>query len=115
MTSDSSPTNDRVSNVSCPRCHEVQTSDNVRCARCGASLETAEQRNARLAAIEQSRRTAERESVAIQRFPGFGTDGKQGGNFGTRQFFAEMSNQRRRRFIIVLVIVTVGLALLYGH
>lgn len=115
MTSESLPTSQSESDVTCPQCHEVQSSDNVRCARCGASLETREQRKARLAEVERSRREAERDSVAIQRIPGFGTNGNQGANFGTRQFFAEMSNQRRRRYIIVLVVFAIGCSFFYSH
>jgi len=101
--------------VTCAKCGEVQSSDYVLCARCGASLETKEQRKERLAVIEQSRREAERVSVAIQRLPGFGTNGTKGESFGTRQYFASMSNQRRRRFMIVLVVFVIGFAFIWSH
>jgi hypothetical protein len=78
-------------------------------------METEEQRRQRLADLEQSRRAAERSSVAIQRLPGFGVNGEQRANFGTRQFFAEMSNQRRRRFIIVVVVFAIGFAFFWSH
>jgi hypothetical protein len=101
--------------VTCQKCGEVQSSDNYRCARCGSSLETSEQRKARLAALEQSRREAERDSVSIKRLPGFGTNGPTGESVGARQYFATMSNQRRRRFVIVLVIFALGFAFFWSH
>jgi predicted amidophosphoribosyltransferase len=89
--------------VTCPKCGEVQSSDHLLCARCGASLETKEQRRHRLADVEQSRREAERNDVSIQRFPGFGTNGTPIAKWGTREFFAQMSNQMRRRYFVVVV------------
>lgn len=103
------------SDFTCPKCGEEQGADNLRCARCGNSLETKEQRKGRLAVIEQSRREAERDSVAILRLPGFGTNGITGESFGTRQYFASMSNQRRRRFVIVLVEFTIGFTFFWSH
>ena len=110
MTSESFPGHRNV-DVTCPTCGEVQSLENVRCARCGASLEASEQRKARLARIEQSRREAERTSVATPRMPGFGQNDRQ----GTRQFFAEMSNQRRRRIMFVFVVAALGMILVYNH
>jgi hypothetical protein len=78
-------------------------------------LETTEQRKERLAGIEQSRRDAEHDSVSIQRLPGFGVNGSRGESFGTRQYFASMSNQRRRRFVIVLVVFAIGFAFFWSH
>ena len=103
------------SDIACPKCGEEQGADNLRCARCGNSMETTERRKERLAAIEQSRREAERDSVSIQRLPGFGTNGTKGASFGTRQYFASMSNQRRRRFVIVLVVFVIGFAFFWSH
>jgi hypothetical protein len=95
-----------------PHCGEIQSKDDF---RCGASLETKEQHKQRLADLEQSRREAERDSVSIQRFPGFGTNGTKGESFGTRQYFASMSNQQRRRFAIVLVVFAIGFAFFWSH
>ncbi len=59
-----------------------------------------------------SRREAERNDVSIQRITG-GVNGNQRASFFSQQFFAEMSNQMRRRYayvfggIIVLVIVMI--------
>jgi hypothetical protein len=78
-------------------------------------LETTALRKVRLAMTEQSRREAERDSVAIQRLPGFGTNGTRQESFGTRQYFASMSNQRRRRFVIVLVVFVIGFAFFWSH
>ena len=93
--------------ITCAQCQEPQSSDNLRCARCGDSLETKEQRQSRLARLEQSRRVAERNDVSIQRIAGFGTKGTKGPKFGTKEFFDEMSNQRRRSFIITLGVIVV--------
>src|ERR1035438_427116 len=103
------------SQAACPKCGEEQVADDLRCARCGSSLETTEQRKERLAAIEQSRRDAERDSVSIQRLPGFGTNGPRGESFGPRQYFATMSNQRRRHLVIVLVVFAIGIAFFWSH
>jgi hypothetical protein len=92
-----------ASNVVCPECQEVQSSDNLRCARCGISLETKEQRKVRLAALEQERRQAERSDVSIQRLPGFGVNGSAPA-FGTRKYLDNMSNQRRRRIVFALLV-----------
>jgi hypothetical protein len=91
--------------ITCARCGEVQSSDVILCARCGASLETTEQKKARLKVLEQSRRAAEHDDVSIQRLPGFGTNGTPRAAFGSRSFFSEMSNQLRRRYIVATVIV----------
>lgn len=88
--------------ITCPNCGELQSSDNLRCARCGIALETKEQRKVRLTALEESRREAERRDVSIQRLPGFGTNGTNASKFGTREYFGQMSNQMRRRYIIAL-------------
>jgi hypothetical protein len=101
--------------VTCPKCGEEQLADNVRCARCGSSLETTDQRKERLAALEQSRREAERDSVSIQRLPGFGINGPREESFGTRQYFATTSNQRRRRLAIVVVAFVIGMAFVWSH
>jgi len=98
--------------VTCPSCGEVQSSPNVRCARCGTSLETKQQRTLRLAELERSRREAERNDVSIQRFPGFGTNGTPIAKWGTREFFAQMSNQLRRRYFFVLMIIVIGFVFL---
>jgi hypothetical protein len=96
----------------CAKCAEVQSSDNFLCARCGASLETTEQRKTRLAALEQSRREAERSDVSIQRFPGFGTNGNPRAVFGSKTFFSEMSHQLRRRYIVAIVVVAAAFVVL---
>jgi hypothetical protein len=116
MTSESPPAGQDEFNVICPSCGEVQPSNNVRCARCGTSLETKERRKTRLAELEQSRREAERNDVANERIMGFGLNGTRA-RFGTAEFFSEMSNQLRRRYVIVLVIIAVAfvLTILYGH
>lgn len=93
--------------VTCAQCEELQSSDFLRCARCGASLETTQQRRDRLAKLERSRRDAERDDVSIQRIPGFGSNATRGPKFGARGFFDEMSNQRRRRFLITLGVIVV--------
>lgn len=103
------------SDIVCAKCGEDQSALNLRCARCGGSLETTERRQERLAAVEQTRREAERDSVSIQRLPGFGVNGTRGESFGTRQYFASMSNQRRRRFAIVLVVFAIGFASFWSH
>jgi DNA-directed RNA polymerase subunit RPC12/RpoP len=90
--------------VTCPHCGEVQSSDNYLCSRCGNSTETKEQRKVRLDALEQSRRAAERSDVSIQRLPGFGTNGVR------RTSLAQMSNQRRRRFIVVIAVLAIAIA-----
>jgi hypothetical protein len=95
------------SDVTCPRCGEVQTNLDYLRARCGASLVTKEQRTVRLVALEQSRREAERSDVSIQRLPGFGTNGTPNAKWGSRAFFNEMSNQMRRRYIAVVVFLAV--------
>jgi|ERR1700722_1202460 len=116
MTSESSPTGQGQINVTCSQCGELQPSNNVRCARCGTSLETKEQRKARLAELEQSRREAERNDVANERIMGFGLNGTRA-RFGTAEFFSEMSNQLRRRYVIILVIIVVVfvMTIVYGH
>jgi hypothetical protein len=98
--------------IICARCDELQSKDHLRCARCGDSLETKEQRRVRLARLERSRRAAEREDVSIHRIPGFGINGTSGPRFGTKEFFQEMSNQRRRSFIVLGVIIVAFVAVL---
>ena len=98
-----------------PKCHEVQPKIDFRCARCGASLETKEPRKARLAVLEQSRREAERDDVAIQRLPGFGTNGTPSAAFGTRRYWAEMSNERRHLFLVVFLLFSIGLAFFWSR
>jgi len=93
--------------VTCPTCGEVQFSGDFLCARCGASLETKEQRHERRANLEQSRREAERNDVSIQRFPGFGTNGTSSAKWGTRQYCNQMSNQLRRRYVVVVVFIAI--------
>ena len=83
--------------ITCPKCGEVQSDTDFLCARCGASLETAEQRKARLHELEMSRREAERNDVSIQRITG-GVNGIPRASFFSQQFFSEMSNQMRRRY-----------------
>ncbi len=95
------------SNIVCAQCEEEQDSKNIRCARCGASLETNEQRQRRLAVLEQSRREAERRDVSIQRLPGFGVNGTPRAMFGTKEFFSEMSNQLRRRYYVAFAVVLI--------
>jgi chromosome segregation and condensation protein ScpB len=87
---------------------EVRSKQEFRCARCGESSETKEQRTQRLAVLERSRREAEHNDVSIQRFPGFATIGTAVAKWGTREFFAQMSNQLRRRSIFVLMIIAIG-------
>jgi hypothetical protein len=101
--------------ITCPHRGEIQSKDDFRSARCGESLETKEQHKRRRADLEQSRRETERDSVSIQRFPGFGTNGTRGESFGTRQYFASMSNQRRGPFAIVLVVFAIAFALFWSH
>jgi PHP family Zn ribbon phosphoesterase len=93
--------------IACAQCGEDQDAKNIRCARCGASLETTEQRQRRLADLEQSRRDAERSDVSIQRLPGFGLNGTPRAMFGTKEFFSEMSNQMRRRYYAVVAVVVI--------
>ena len=105
------------SDVTCPECDEVQSRDAIRCARCGHTWGSAEQRRQRRATIEQARREAERNDVSIERIRGFGFNGTPRARFGTAEFFQGMSNQLRRRYVIVLAIaVLVSVcAILYGH
>jgi hypothetical protein len=98
-----------------PKGPEVQPKIDFRCARGGASLETKEQRKARLAVLEQSRREAERDDVTIQRLPGFGTNGPPSAAFGTRQNLAEMSNERRHLFLVVFLLFSIGLAFFWSR
>jgi hypothetical protein len=99
--------------IACPNCREVQSNKDFLCARCGASLETGAQRKERLHDREMSRREAERNDVSIQRITG-GVNGNQRASFFSQQFFAEMSNQMRRRYayvlggVIVLVIIMIN-------
>jgi hypothetical protein len=101
--------------ITCPHREEVQPKKDFRCTRCGESFETKEQRKQQLADLEQSRREAERASVSIQRFPGFGTNGNKTAAFGTRQFWVEMSNQRRHLFLVVCLLFAIGLAFFYSR
>ena len=94
--------------VTCPKCGEVQSNKDHLCARCGASLENKEQRRQRLAALEQSRRERERNDVSIQRLPGFGINGDARASFFSKEYFSEMSNQMRRRYVIVVGILVVS-------
>ena len=87
--------------VTCAKCNEVQSSNELQCARCGATMETGERRVSRLVALEQSRREAEHNDVSIHRLPGFGTN-------GTSRPFSEMSHQLRRRYVVAAVLA--GLA-----
>jgi len=98
--------------VTCPSCSEVQFCGNLLCARCGASLEAKQQRKLRLAELERSRREAERNDVSIQRLPGFGTNGTPIAKWGTHEFFTQMSNQLRRRYFFVFIIIATGFVLL---
>jgi uncharacterized membrane protein YvbJ len=95
--------------ITCAQCGEVQSSDQIRCARCGTSLETNDQRRLRLSLLEQSRREAERNDVAIERLPGFGINGTPRARFGSVEFFAGMSNQLRRRYVITAAILAIFL------
>ncbi len=101
--------------ITCWHCGEVQSSGDDLCARCGELSETTEEHAERLAALEQARRERERVLEAIEWLPGFGTNREERGNVGTRQFFLEMTIQRRRRFIVVIVLFIVSVAFLYGH
>jgi len=76
-----------------------------------------DQRGAQGAArgLEQSRREAEHNDVSIQRFPGFGTNGTPFAKWGTRQFFNQMSNQLRRRYLIVIVVLAIGIVFLLSR
>ena len=98
--------------IVCAQCGEDQDAKNIRCARCGASLETTEQRQRRLADLELSRREAERRDVSIQRLPGFGVNGTPRAMFGTKEFFSEMSNQMRRRYYVVVAVVVITIVFL---
>jgi len=101
--------------ITCPACGEVQSNADFLCARCGASLETKDQRRQRLRDIEMSRREAERNDVSIQRITG-SVNGIPRASFFSQQFFSEMSNQMRRRYLIVIVaVVAVGIALIATH
>jgi DNA-directed RNA polymerase subunit RPC12/RpoP len=101
--------------VTCAHCGEVQSKDYLRCPRCGASIETKEKRTRRLAAEERSRREAERNDVSIQRLPGFGTNGTLGAAIGTKRYWAEMSNQRRRLFLVVVLVYSIGVAFFWSR
>ena len=100
--------------ITCPKCGEVQSNKDFLCARCGASLETTEQRKQRLHELEMARREAERNDVSIQRITG-SINGVARASFFSRQFFSEMSNQMRRRYlytlagVIAVVIVMIAL------
>jgi hypothetical protein len=62
-----------------------------------------------------SRREAERNDVSIQRITG-SVNGIPRASFFSQQFFSEMSNQMRRRYLIVIVaVVAVGIALIATH
>jgi uncharacterized membrane protein YvbJ len=101
--------------ITCPNCGEVQSNGDFLCARCGASLETTEQRKQRLRELEMSRREAERDDVSIQRITG-GVNGIPRASFFSQQFFSEMSNQMRRRYVIVVVaVVAFGIAMTAIH
>ncbi|MGD0691452.1 MAG: hypothetical protein ABSA22_03845 [Acidimicrobiales bacterium] len=78
-------------------------------------METKDQRRQRLRDIEMSRREAERNDVSIQRITG-SVNGIPRASFFSQQFFSEMSNQMRRRYLIVIVaVVAVGIALIATH
>jgi len=98
--------------IVCAQCGEGQDAKNIRCARCGATLETTEKRQRRLADLEQSRRDAERNDVSIQRLPGFGLKGTPRAMFGMKEFFSEMSNQMRRRYYVVVAVVVIAVVFL---
>jgi hypothetical protein len=62
-----------------------------------------------------SRREAERNDVSIQRITG-SVNGIPRASFFSQRFFSEMSNQMRRRYLIVIVaVVAVGIALIATH
>jgi uncharacterized membrane protein YvbJ len=99
--------------ITCPKCGEEQSNKDFLCARCGASLETGEQRKERLHKLEMSRREAERNDVSIQRITG-GVNGVPRASFFSQQFFAEMSNQMRRRYAYVFGgVIAVVLAMIF--
>ena len=78
-------------------------------------METTEQRTQRLRELEMSRREAERDDVSIQRITG-GVNGIPRASFFSQQFFSEMLNQMRRRYVIVVVaVVAVGIAMTAIH
>ncbi len=100
--------------ITCPKCGEVQSNKDFLCARCGTSLESAQQRKQRLHDLEMTRREAERNDVSIQRITG-SVNGNPRASFFSKEFFSEMSNQMRRRYlytfagviaIIIVMIVT---------
>jgi len=95
--------------ITCPKCDEVQSDTNIRCARCGTSLETAAQRTTRLHELEMSRREAERNDVSIQGITGR-VNGNRRASFFSQQFFSEMSNQMRRRYMYTVACVMAILA-----
>ena len=101
-----------VGSVTCAQCSEVQPSENALCARCGAPLGTEEDRKAHRRALELHRREVERNDVSIQRFPGFGTNGTPRAKFGSPEFFSQMSNQMRRRYIVGLGVIVAYLIFL---
>jgi hypothetical protein len=68
-------------------------------------LESNDERQQRLDALELSRRAAEHNDVSIQRLPGFGTNGTSIARWGTPAFFGQMSHRLRRRYIITVVII----------
>jgi len=101
--------------VTCPKCGEAQSTKNYQCARCGASLETPEQRKKRLRDLEMSRREAEKNDVSIQRITG-SVNGNPRASFFSPEFFSEMSNQMRRRYLYVVIgVIAVGAAMIATH
>jgi hypothetical protein len=75
-------------------------------------LETAQQTNTRLEALERTRREFERDDVSNQRLAGLGADGPLRALFGTRGTAGEMSRQLRRRYVVVLALALIALVAL---
>jgi DNA-directed RNA polymerase subunit RPC12/RpoP len=101
--------------ITCPNCGELQSNRDFLCARCGASLETTEQRKQRLRELEMSRREAERNDVSIQRITG-SVNGTPRASFFSQQFFSEMSNQMRRRYLYVVgAALAIVIAMIVTH
>jgi len=102
------------SEVTCPKCGEVQLNHDFLCARCGASLETNEEHKERLAVLEQSRREAEHNDVSIQRFPGFAPMARHSRS-GHASVFQPDVEPAARRYLIVIVVLAIGIVFLLSR